>query len=302
MNRKIVTLNHGTARAGNENQPLEPGPFAKMISDHFPLIERQCFRAIRQQLKGSGEPDKLANLENEALELCNHVLDTLRRDNYRVLRQFKGNAKLSTYITTIISRQAVDILRKKLGRSREKERAQKFGKTGMLVYERIIQQGGAVSDVYKELNASGEAGQTMDDIAAIVEKIKGKKHLPPSKEDDNTLVRDGFSVSVDGKGHGERQVIIPDTRGDPQELAMEQQRTGNIRRAVQAVIARLDNDERMILRMRFPAEEDEKPQKVECIATLLGISQKAVYKRIDRLMKKCRGILAEQGMTCDELL
>ncbi|NIM10401.1 MAG: sigma-70 family RNA polymerase sigma factor [Candidatus Aminicenantes bacterium] len=302
MDQKIITLTPGKVGGAKRKEGEETTVYREMINEHFALIERQCFRAVKRQLKGHSKLDTLVNIENEALELSNLVLDTLQRDNYHVLRQFKGNAKLSTYITTIVARQAVDMVRKKLGRSREKERAQKYGKTGMLIYERVIQQGRPVSDVFQELKSREGISESLEEFETITRKIKGKKNNPPSslEVEANPVVKEGISLKVDG--NEKEEVVIPDTHSDPQELLIEEQRKQRLGEVVGEAIAQLSGEERMILRMRFPADEEEKPRKVEQISKLLGISLKATYKRIDRLLKKCRRLLEHKGVNIDELL
>jgi len=270
--------------------------FRKIISDHFPLIERQCFIAVKRQLKYQGTLNNPLNIENEALELSNQVLDTLQHDNYRVLRQFKGEAKLSTYITTIIARQAVDLVRKKLGRSREKERAQKFGKTGMIIYEKIILQGCSLAEIYLELKSGENISQSLEELETIAEKIRGKKSSLTFLNGDNPVVKNGAIVNEDG------DYIIPDKKNDPEELLIEEQRKQKLGEIVKEIIAQLNGEERIILRMRFPANDEEKPGKVEQIATVLGISEKAVYKRIARILHKCKNLLDQKGVAVNDLL
>ena len=270
--------------------------FREIISDHFQLIERQCYNAVKRQLKNHGALNNPLNIENEALELSNQVLDTLRHDDYRVLRQFKGDAKLSTYITTIIARQAVDLVRKKLGRSREKERAQKFGEIGMVIYEKIILQGCSPEEIYPELKSTKGFSHSLEEVETIAEKIKGKKTGLTFANGDNPVVKNGASLNEDG------HYIIPDKKNDPEELLIEEQRKQKLGEAVKDIIAHLNGEERIILRMRFPANDEEKPGKVEQIATVLGISEKAVYKRIARVLKKCKNLLEQKGVAVNDLL
>jgi RNA polymerase sigma factor (sigma-70 family) len=270
--------------------------FRKIINDHFPLIERQCFIAVKRQLKYQGTLNNPLNIENEALELSNQVLDTLQHNDYRVLRQFKGDAKLSTYITTIIARQAVDLVRKKLGRSREKERAQKFGKIGMMIYEKVILQGCSLEEIYLELKSSEDISQSLEELETITEKIKGKKISLTFSNGDNPMVKNGVIIDEDG------DYIIPDKKNDPEELLIEEQRKQKLGEVVKEIIAQLNGEERIILRMRFPANDEEKPGKVEQIATVLGISEKAVYKRIARVLHKCKNLLDQKGVAVNDLL
>jgi len=278
---------------GNNQDSLSS--YQSLINKHFELIERQCFNAVRRQLEHHGALNNPLNIENETLELSNRVLDILKRDNYRVLRQFKGKAKLSTYITTIIARQAVDMIRKKLGRNREKERAQKFGETGLLIYEKVIVQGLAVNDFYPDLNKPGHS-ISQEEVEVIVEKIKGKKSRLSNLPANNSVVREGVSVNENG------DYIIPDTEGDPQEILLKKQKEHKLQEIIKNTITQLNGEEKVILRMRFPTENEEKMGKIEHIADLLGISEKAVYKRIAKILRKCRELIKQQGVSIDDLL
>ena len=295
MNRKRYTFK-GNVLEGGQKEEAKTASYREMINRHFQLIERQCFKAVRRQLKNHGALNNPVNIENEAVELSNQVLDTLQRDDFRVLRQFKGDARLSTYLTTIIARQAVDMVRKKLGRSREKERAQKFGKTGMLIYEKMILQGCSIPEIYADLKSKEGIRESQEEIEIIAEKIKGKKSAPLLPVEDDSTVKEGEKVNENG------DFVIADTHSDPQELLIEKQRKQNAGKIIKEIIGQLNGEERMLLRMRFPVAEEETPEKVDRISDILGISKKAVYKRITRILKKCRDILDQKGVTINDLL
>lgn len=274
--------------------------YKNIINEHFEFIEKQCFKAVRLKLEDRLSPANSLNIENEALELSNQVLDILRQNNYHVLREFKGNAQLTTYLTAIISRRTVDLIRKKLGRGREKERAKDLGNTGLLLYQRVIKDGHPLRDVYDELRTNGNFPGSLEELEAMLRKIKGKNpgsHQPGAANGNN-----GTSVVKNGTSINEEEYVIPDTKSDPQALLMEKQRQQEIHQVIRDIIAPLSGEERLLLRMRFPFHEDEKPGSVEQIANALGITPKAVYKRITRLMKKCRQQLDRRGIRINELL
>lgn len=302
MNGNLVALDNNEFPDTLENrEATESIRFKKMISDYFPLIERQCLRVIRQQLKNLGELNNSLNIENEALELSNLVLDTLQKDDYHVLRQFKGNSQLSTYITAIIARQAVDLIRKKKGRSREKERAEKYGQTGLIIYEQVISQNRCVSDFYSQLTTQYGISAPLNELEKMADYIEGKKHIhPPSNlsPESNPAVKDGLIMHSE---EGEDEIIIPDNRNNPENLVMEEQQTAKIEKAVKDILLELNGEERFLLKMRFPTNDKDKPGKVEQIASVLGISEKAVYKRITRLLEKCRDLLGQKGVHADDL-
>jgi RNA polymerase sigma factor (sigma-70 family) len=295
MKTQLKVLNGGAAHS-----PLNDEYYQNIINENFQFIEKQCFKAVRLKLGDHLSPTISLNIENEALELSNQVLDILRNDNYRVLREFKGNAQLTTYLTAIISRRAVDRIRKKLGRGREKERAAELGNIGLILFQRVIKDGYPLQDVYNELRANGNFPGTLEELETMLHKIKGKNpgsHQPgpANGNNGNPVVKNGTSINED-------EYVIPDTKSDPQALLMEKQRQLEIHRAIRDIIAPLSGEERLLLRLRFPAHEDEKTAPVEQIANALGITPKAVYKRITRLLKKCRQQLDSRGIRIGELL
>lgn len=290
MKKELKILNGGAGKS-----PANGDYYKNIINEHFEFIEKQCFNAVRLKIGDVSAAENTLNIENEALELSNRVLDTLQRNDYRVLKEFKGNSRLTTYLTAIISRHAVDLIRKKLGRDREKERAKEWGDVGLLVYRRVIKNGYPLGDVFNELQTNGSFSGSMEELETMVHKIKGKNPHTSHSSNGNSVVKNGKTVN-------ENEYVIPDTKGDPQEILMEKQRHEKIRRVLQSIIAPLSGEERLLLRMRFPAHEEEQPRSVEQISHALGITQKAVYKRITRLMKKCRDKLQQEGVTVHDLL
>lgn len=291
-----------------EHQLPQPHRYQEMINRHFPLIERQSYRAVRKQLRRSGAAENSVNIENEALELSNRVLDVLQEDDYKVLRSFKGEARLSTYLTAIVARKAVDMVRKKLGRNRQKERAAAFGEVGVLVLERMIMKGESAERLLPEVKTLPNAPQSPEELEDLALKIGSGSNIPkspaPAASNENPVVKEGFTVKTGENADGEprREVVVPDPRQDPQALAHQQERSRDMRSAVSHVLSQLSGEERIILRMRFPTGHNQPPQKAKHIAGVLGISEKAVYKRIDRLLKKCRQILEQKGVDVHELL
>jgi RNA polymerase sigma factor (sigma-70 family) len=295
MKRQMTVLNGGAAQ-----NTFNEAYYKNIINENFEFIEKQCFKAVRLKLGDHLSPAISLNIENEALELSSQVLDTLQQDNYRVLREFKGNAQLTTYLTAIISRRAVDMIRKKLGRGREKERAKDLGNIGLLLYQRVIKDGYPLRDVYDELRADGNFPGALEELEAMLRKIKGKN--PGSHQLGAANGNNGTSAVKNGTSINEEEYVIPDTKSDPQVLLMEKQRQQEIHRVIRDMIAPLSGEERLLLRMRFRVHEDEKSGSVEQIANALGVTPKAVYKRITRLMKKCRQQLDRRGVRINELL
>lgn len=266
--------------------------YKQQISQHFEFIEKQCYKALRLRQGDFASEGEALNLENEALELSNQVLDILRRDDYRVLREFKGQSRFTTYLTAIISRRAVDMIRKKRGRGREKERAKEWGDTGLLVYQRVIKENIPPQQVYNELKAANRFNGTLEELETMVTRIRGSNPAMPAN---GTVVRNGIVLDDD-------RYIVPDTGGNPRQILEESQRRRQMQEVLSKIVSQLNGEERILLRMRFPTREGRKPVPVEQVAQVLGIAPKAVYKRVARLIKKCKQQLEQQGVDIHDIL
>lgn len=272
--------------------------YREMINRHLKLIERQCYKVVRQQLKAAGysNPDAAnpVNIENEVLELSSSVIDTLQKDDYQVLRRFKGNSKLSTYITTIVARHAVDMIRKKRGRDRQRDRAKTLGTHGMAVYDLIFTQGCSMNEALTRLSQEQGIDLPLEEIQRMSDIIRGKQFAAPS----NPVVKEAMIIRDDKK----ETFIIPDNQSEPAVMWEEKERVQMLDDVVKGMVKDLNGEERLILRMRFPTSDDSKPAKISAIARALGITEKATYKRITRILKKCRDILEKKGVAIDDLL
>jgi RNA polymerase sigma factor (sigma-70 family) len=277
--------------------PKDTDYYKDIINKHIKFIEIQCGKAVKQNYSSLSFANNEISIENEALELNNIVLDKLKENNYKVLRQFKGNAMISTYITAVISHKAVDLIRKKKGRGREKERAKKIGDLGEKIYDLIFLQKLKTSTAYAELKDESGYNGTLEELEAIVAKIKGKGRLERITPADqgNRVIMEGVRNINTG------EVIIADTRKNPEELIIEAQKEEKLKEVLAKILSQLKGEERLILRMRFPVFEDEKPQDIGRISGLLGVSKKAVYNRIGRVLNKCRDMMINSGVDFDDL-
>ena len=261
--------------------------FGKIINEYFPFIEKQCFRAVNLQIMGLSGINRPIHIENEALELSNHVLDKLKKNGYQVLRNYRGHAKLTTYLTVIISNQAVDLIRKKRGRDRKKERAKNYGNLGKHIYDMVFLQQIPVCEVYKELKSSKNISESLEEVEAIVEKIRGK-------------LRHNHIYRAEVLGN-EDDFVLPDYKNNPEEILAEKQRKDKISDILKTIVSELKGEDSLILRMRFLPDGEKEAKNVEQISNILGISKKAVYKKIKNVLENCRDIMKQEGINSHDL-
>lgn len=158
-------------------------------NDNYQHIKKQCHKAFEIYKRKSSSvthvPEGHSAFEEQPIHvlvpgeideetLFNEVLDRLTGNDYKVLREFKEQSKITTYFTIIISHLVVDIQRKHKGRSRTKERAKAMGPIGEKLYELIFEKGFPVEEAYEYLKENRHITETLEEIEEMVEKIRGR--------------------------------------------------------------------------------------------------------------------------------
>lgn len=271
-------------------------PYEKMINEQLDFIEKQSYKIVKLKFadKKTAESAKI-EIENRALELSNNVLDKLKKEDFKILRNFNKKAKITTYLTTIISRQFVDIIRKKMGRSREKDRAKEFGDLGLRIYKDVCIDKNSIQEFYKILQFENSI-ITIEKIEEIVDRIKGKKKY--DKKDIENFPDTPVKKGVIGE-NGE--VLVTEKNKTPESYIFANEQKQIIDKNLKLILSKLTTEEKLILKLRFYNDKDDKKDIINGIANLLDINKRAVSKKIDKILKKCKNILNENGIELNDL-
>lgn len=292
-------------------QPLPPGErapdYARLITDNLAYMEKQCRRAvIRFSPAGmAGYDASTASrhgggmLDNETDELMNELLDRLRADDFRALREFRGKAKLTTYITTIISNLVVDLARQKKGRSRARDRAREMGKVAELLHDLVYGRGCTLHEAHSHLEFTHGIREPLERLREMLERMQGRERgIALCADGESTWLVPGRRVVTEDAV----EIVVVDPRRNAEASLMADQKRLRAREAVAGLIAQLDGEERFMLRMRFPADGGEEPKSARDIGQLLGMTEKSVDARIRRVLARFRETLLRQGLSLDDLI
>ena len=272
--------------------------FALLIVENLPYLEKQCRKAVaghRGEFSGAEGGAGGPAQDNEADELLNEVLDHLKAQDFRVLREFKGKAKLTTYLTSVIANLVVDLVRKKRGRSRVKDRAQELGEAAVRLYEAVYLAGHSLAEAHELLRTNYGMEQSEEELARLLERMRGRggQHA--------TLTDWPYSgkeiVTEEGV-----ELVVPDPSGTAEEILAEEQRQTLSGRVLAEVLGELSGEERLMISWRFPTGQDQEPKGNREIASLLGLTEKAVDNRIRRILTRCRETILRQGLSLDDLV
>jgi hypothetical protein len=93
--------------------------------------------------------------ENDQNESYVFILDSLKADNFKRLRAFKGKSKLTTYLYSLVNSLIIDFRRKRYGRRRIPAGVAKLGAWAEAVYRLVCWQKFSFDDAYDFLQVEG---------------------------------------------------------------------------------------------------------------------------------------------------
>jgi RNA polymerase sigma factor for flagellar operon FliA len=232
--------------------------------EHLPTIERiAAFVARRFHLN----PDDTA-------EFVQIVRVRLWENDYAIIRKFEGRSSFTTYLTTVIIRLFHQWRVERWGKWRPSAAARRLGDTAIMLERLLTRDGYTFSEAVKVMTTHAGAKVSVSELEAIYVRLPSRHPRP--MEMSGEVSPDAAAVESDAG-----------TRIESRDRERTAQR---IMETIDAVET-LEAEDRLILQLRF-----RKAMKVPEIARTLGLDQKKIYKRLDKLFATLRRDLEAAGV------
>lgn len=212
---------------------------------------------------------------DESAEFVQVVRVRLFEDDYAIIRKFEGRSSFTTYLTTVIIRLFHQCRVEQWGKWRPSAEAKRLGDTAITLERLLTRDGFTLSEAVNVLTTRAGAGVTVAELEALYARLPLRNPRPVLVSDD------GLSDTVAGEDDADDRLGA----GDREHAARLTAQT------VDAVLAKFDAEDRVILQMRF-----WHGRKVSDIARMLHLDQKKVYKRLDKLFATLRRALETAGI------
>lgn len=236
---------------------------------NLPLIDRAIGYICRR--------NRISRDEGE--DFGSYVKFKLIEGNYGIIRKFEGRASFSTYITTVIQRMFFQYRVQMWGKWRPSAKAKRLGDKGVTVERLLTRDGYSYAEVVSILTCGSDPRYTIAEIEAIYARLPLRQPRP---------------MLVPLTGIAESEPVI-----ETEDELFNAERGKKARHAaatVDTVMESMEPDDQLILKMRFWGG-----RKVPDIGRQLGLDDKRLYKRIDKLLSQLRLALERAGIAATDV-
>lgn len=238
---------------------------SELLTDNLAVIERAvAFAARRYRFD-----------HEDAEEFAATVHLKLVENDYAILRAYEGRSAFGTFISIVIQRLALDYRIHAWGKFHASAEAKRLGALAVDLELLLHRDGRSLEDALPILAGKHE-GVTLESLRTLAARLPART---PRHRD--VGIEDAEPVAIAPASEVEETAFASDRRRTSERLSS----------LMSAAIARLPEDERLILQLRF-----EGGMTVAQIARSLGLDQKLTYRRIERNMREIRRDLERSGI------
>jgi RNA polymerase sigma factor (sigma-70 family) len=216
----------------------------------------------------------------EAEEFIQEVRVRLLENDYSIIRKHEGRSKISTYLTTVISRLFAQWRTEQWGKWRPSAEAKRLGEPAITLERLLSRDGYSFSEAARLIMTPSGSSYTVRQLEALYLRLPVRTPRPIVVSGDE--IPDIVSVPDDAS-----------QRIEAGERAHKADRTAEV---LDELMRRLDPEDQLILSMRFWHERG-----MPDIARILHLDQKKLYKRQERLLKTLRRDLESAGVSREDV-
>ena len=220
--------------------------------------------------------------ENDRNECYIFVLDSLKAENFKRLRAFKGKSQLSTYLYSLVNSLVIDFRRKRYGRRRIPSAVLKLGPWAEAVYRLVCWQRFSFDDAYDFLQIDGQFEGSYE---KFLQEIGPIQNAPCRENPSFTSIENtgGDSLrQIDAEGYNPLEILIK---------KLDRERRIKAIRIVRETTNELPQHDQLLVRLVFGSGHP-----VRAAAKVIDLSASAARRRLKRLLTIYRENLLAAGI------
>ena len=215
---------------------------------------------------------------DEAEDFASLVRLKMLENDGAILQQFQGESSLETYLTTVVTRMFLDYRREKWGRWRPSAVSRRLGGEAVLLERLLYRDHVPFEEAAEMLRRNHGVERSVPELAELAGRLPVRTGRPVEVADEE-IERFGSAPRVE----------------EPLESSERETLAHDAEAAVREVLAALDTTDRFLVRSLAGGVQ------VSEVARMLGVEQKPLYRRRDRLLVTLREQLERRGLTAAEV-
>lgn len=200
--------------------------------------------------------------------------------NYAVLRNFRGESELKTYLAAVVARRFYDYVRERRGQWRPSAAARRLGSPAVELETLVYRKGYSLREAGERLRTANRTTLSDMELARLLDKLPARAPMRPIQVDADAVlewVADNTSAV---------RVIMSEVETWRAEISA----------ALERAMEQLAEEDRRIVTLHY-AEN----YTLADVARTLGLEQKPLYRRIPKLRQILRSSLEREGISAQEV-
>jgi RNA polymerase sigma factor for flagellar operon FliA len=245
--------------------------FESLFLEHLPWIERVARIACSKH--GMWEATE---------DFTSWITLKLMEDDYVALRRFRGEADLKTYLAVVVRRQFQEYRREQGGRWRPSAAAERLGQPAKDLEALVYRDGYSLAEAGEKLRTAGRTGLSDTELGRLLAQLPRHRRQRPME-----VSADSVLDGLQGTSYADKELATAEAEA-LRDRVMD---------ALHRVRSRLDPENQEIVRMHFA-----EGRSLADVARALGLEQKPLYRRVDKLRRWLRAELLAEGVHDTDVL
>lgn len=212
---------------------------------------------------------------DEAEDVVAWVRLLVMEDDYAVLRKFRGESTVTTYLTMVLSLSFREHRIRERGRWRPSAAAQRLGHTAVRLETLVHRDGYRLEDAANVMRSAGTTDLSDRELATLLAALPRRAPLRPVQVDAQAL-----------------EVAHAPGADDPAEAAEADAERTAAEEALDRALGGLPASDRVVVHLRY-----WEGLSVADVARGLGVPQKPLYRTLERALRRMRTELESAGVS-----
>ena len=217
----------------------------------------------------------------DAEEFAAWARERLWDDDYQVLRKWRGESRLTTYLTTVITTLGREFRVKHWGRWRPSAAARREGPLAVRLETLVYRDGLKLTEAAELLRTRGETHRSDRELAHLLSRIPVRPR--PRRRDDREVPIDGVAGTA--------------AADDALDVSEDDAERRDAYRVLYGALRRLGAREQVVVRMHFL-----EGRSLADVARALDVPQKPLYRLKDRALAALARDVEAAGVTRGRVL